>query len=102
MLKAFDRRPRPAAVGEATWTAARDELLRWLGTLMTRMPKTTDAIADSCAASLLALMPVHDRLGRDDYARLRGALHLGLAVVADRFILSANAAALATTLAATS
>ena len=40
-------------------------------------------------------MPVHDRLGRDDYALLRGAMHAGLAAIAERFVVSADAPALA-------
>ncbi len=101
VLKAFDRRPRPDAVGAAAWDAARAELLRWISTGMLRLPKTTEAIADSFAAPLLALMPVNDRLGRDDYALLRGALHADLAAVAARFARSADISALARALVAT-
>jgi hypothetical protein len=102
VLKAFDRRSRPDAVGTPTWDAARAELLRWIGTGMLRLPKTTDAIADSFAGPLLALMPVHDRLGRDDYALLRGAMHAGLAAIAERFVTFANVPSLARALVATS
>jgi hypothetical protein len=102
VLKAFDRRARPDAVGAPAWDAARTELLRWIGTGMLRLPKTTDAIADSFAASLLALMPVHDRLGRDDYALLRGAMHAGLAAIVERFAMSANVQSLARALVAAS
>jgi hypothetical protein len=102
VLKAFDRRPRPDAVGAPAWDAARAELLRWIGAGMLRLPKTTEAIADSFAGSLLALMPVHDRLGRDDYVLLRGAMHAGLAAIAARFVMSADAPALARALVATS
>jgi hypothetical protein len=45
VLKAFDRRPRPDAVSAPAWDAARAELLRWIGTGMLRLPKTTDAVA---------------------------------------------------------
>jgi hypothetical protein len=99
-LKAFGRRPRPGAVSAAVWDAARAELLRWVGSVMLRMPKTTEAIADSFAGPLLAVMPVHDRLGRDDYALLRGALHVGLAAIADRFLVCVDAPALAAALVA--
>jgi hypothetical protein len=102
VLKAFDRRPRPDAVGAPTWDAARAELLRWIGAGMLRLPKTTDAIADSFAGPLLALMPVHDRLGRDDYARLRGPMHAGLAAIAERFVMSADVPSLARALVAAS
>jgi hypothetical protein len=72
--------------------------------IATRSPRswTTEAIADSFAGSLLAVMPVHERLGRDDYPRLRGALHVGLAAIADRFVASVDAPELARVLAATS
>jgi hypothetical protein len=99
-LAAFDRRPRPAAVTAVAWNAARTEIVRWLNILVRRLPKTTEAIADSFAGPLLALMPVHDRLGRDDYPRLRGAMHLGLATIEDRFLVSVDASALAKALAA--
>jgi hypothetical protein len=102
VLKAFDRRPRPEAAGTAAWDAARVELLRWVGTVMLRLPKTTDAIADSFAGPLLAVMPVHDRLGRDDYALLRGAMHVSLAAISDRFLVSADGPELAKALVATS
>ncbi len=46
VLKAFDRRPRPDAAARPAWDAARAELLRWIGTGMLRLPKTTDAIAE--------------------------------------------------------
>jgi len=102
VFKAFDRRPRPDAVGAPAWDAARSKLLRWIGAGMLRLPKTTEAIADSFAGSLVALMPVHDRLGRDDYARLRGALHAGLAAIAERFVMSANVQSLSRALVAAS
>jgi hypothetical protein len=102
VLKAFDRRPRPDAVSAPAWDAARAELLRWIGTGMLRLPKTTDAVADSFAGPLLALMPVNDRLGRDDYALLRDAMHAGLAAIAERFAMSANVQSLARALVATS
>ena len=101
VFKAFDRRQRPDAVGAPAWDAARAELLHSIGALGHRPPKTNEVIADSFAASLLALMPVHDRLGRDDYARLRAAMHAGLAAIADRFAAAADAAALAPALVAT-
>ncbi len=97
---AFDRRPRPDAVTASTWNAARAELVRWLGSVMVRLPKSSEEIADSFAGPLLALMPLHDRLGRDNYTILRGALHLTLATIHDRFIMSVNAPALAKALAA--
>lgn len=102
VLKAFDRRPQPDAVSAPAWDAARAELRRGVGSLMHRRPKITDAIADSYAGQLLALMPVNDRLGRDDYARLRGAMRAGLAAIAERFHLSADVPALARALVAAS
>ncbi len=102
VVKAFDRRPRPEAIGAEAWDAARVELLRWLSGTPLRLPMTTDAIADSFAGPLLALMPVHDRLGRDDYALLRGAMHAALALIADRFAASADTPALARALVAAS
>jgi hypothetical protein len=97
---AFDRRPPPDVIAAPAWSAARAEVLRSLGSIMLRLPKTPEAIADSFAGQLLALMPVHDRLGRDDYALLRGAMHVSLATISDRFLLSVDAPALAQALTA--
>ena len=75
--------------------------MRRTGTVTLRLPKSPEAIADSFAGPLLAMMPLHDRLGRDDCALLRGAMHVGLAAISDRFSGSANVPQLAWALAVT-
>lgn len=97
----FHGRPRPPrGCGIDVERGAR--LLRWLGSVMRRLPKTTKEIADSFAGQLLAPMPVHDRLGRDDDALLHGAMHVGLATISHGFLISIDAPALAGALVATS
>lgn len=97
---AFDRRPPSPAVTASAWNAARAGVVRWLGAIMLRLPKTTDEMSDSLVGPMLAVMPIHDDLGRDDFPLLRGAMRAGLAAVRERFLASVNAPALAKALAA--
>jgi hypothetical protein len=99
---AFDRRPPSPAVTASAWNAARAGIVRWLGAIMLRLPKTTDEMSDSLVGPMLAVMPIHDDLGRDDFPLLRGAMRGGLAAVRERFLASVNAPALAKALAARS
>jgi hypothetical protein len=96
---AFDRHPRPAAMTIAAWAAGRAELGRWLGEAASYPPKGTNAIAEDFVGPMLALMPIHDALGRDDYPLLRNAMRTSLAVVHARFAASAVASLLAQSLA---
>ena len=95
---AFDRRPRPPAMTIAAWAAGRAELLRWLGEAASYPPKATNAIVDAFAGPMLALMPIHDALGRDDYPLLRNAMRTALAAVHARFAARAVAPLLAQSL----
>jgi hypothetical protein len=97
---AFDRRPPSPAVTAPAWSAARAGIVRWLGDIMLRLPKTTDDMSDSLVGPMLAVMPIHDDLGRDDFPLLRGAMRTGLSAVHQRFLASVNAPALAKALAA--
>jgi hypothetical protein len=84
-LAAFDRHPRPAAMTIPAWAAARGELSRWLAEAAGYPPKSTNVIADPFVGPMLALMPIHDALGRDDYPLLRNTMHTALAAVHARF-----------------
>jgi hypothetical protein len=95
---AFDRRPAPIPL--PAWDTAAVEMARWLGEGARHPPRTTDEIVEPFAASLLALMPIHDALGPDDYPLLRTALRASLAAVRDRFVALMDAPALAAVLAA--
>jgi hypothetical protein len=92
---AFDRRPAPPAVRPPAWNAARAEMVRWLSSVMLYPPKTANEIVEPFAGPMLALMPIHDRLGRDDYPLLRGAMRTTLAAIHERFVSAVNAPALA-------
>ena len=59
-------------------------------------------MSDSLVGPMLAVMPIHDDLGRDDFPLLRGAMRTALAAVRERFLASVNAPALAKALAARS
>ena len=95
----FDRKPAPTAIAPAAWAAARGEIVRGLRDLARRPVKPTNEIADPFVAPMLALMPMHDALGPDDFPRLRSAMRNSLAAVHARFIASVDAPALAHTLA---
>jgi hypothetical protein len=92
----FDRR------SELLPTAAEDTagiaMARWLGDAASHPPRTTDEIVEPFAPSMLALMPIHDALGPDNYPLLRNALRMTLAAIRDRFIADMDAAALAAAL----
>lgn len=90
----FDRRPAPAAVRPAAWAAARAEIARWLGDLARRPVRPTNEIADPFVGPMLALMPIHDALGRDDFPLLRSAMRNSLAALHARFMASMNAPSL--------
>ncbi len=72
--EAFDRHAVPAAMREVDWRAARVELIRSLGALCERPPLPVELIADAQASWFLAIMPLHEKLGRDDFPALRGRL----------------------------
>jgi len=97
---AFDRRGSPPAVALSAWNAARLEIVRWLGEVALHPPKTINEIVEPFAGPMLALMPIHDSLGRDDYPLLRGAMRATLAGIHDRFVAAMNAPALAKALTA--
>jgi len=97
---AFDRRGAPPAIALSAWNAARLEIGRWLGEVTLYPPKTINEIVDPFAGSMLALMPIHENLGRDDYPVLRDAMRAALAEIRDRLVTKINAPVLAKALAA--
>jgi hypothetical protein len=92
----FDSRsePLPTAAEDTAGIA----MVRWLADAASHPPRTTDEIVEPFAPSMLALMPIHDALGRDDYPLLRNALRATLAAIRDRFIAAMDAPALAAAL----
>lgn len=73
--------------------------MRWLGEVTLHPPKTINDIVEPFAASMLALMPIHDALGRDDYRLLRDAMRTALTDIHDRFTKEVNPSELAKTVA---
>jgi len=92
---AFDRRGAPPAVALSAWNAARREVARWLGEVIQYPPKTINEMVEPFAGPMLALMPIHEKLGRDDYALLRDAMRTTLSEIHDKFVKDLNASALA-------
>jgi hypothetical protein len=97
---AFDRRGAPPAIALSAWKAARQEIGGWLSEAALHPPKTINEIVDPFAGSMLALMPIHENLGRDDYPVLRDAMRAALAEIRDRLAGKINALVLAKALAA--
>jgi hypothetical protein len=90
----FDRRPAPSAVTPAAWAAARAEIARWLGGLARRPVRPTNEIVDPLVGPMLALMPIHDALGPDDFPWLRSAMRNSVAAIHARCKESADAPSL--------
>ena len=99
-VAAFGRRAVPAPGTADAWNLGRAEMVRWLGNPSRQAARTTEEIVEPFVGSLLALMPIHDLLGRDDFRQLRGALRVALAGAHERFAARVNASALAKTLTA--
>jgi hypothetical protein len=100
ILDNFDRRPVPAAIGDAEWHAARADLDRSLGEIGRRPLRTADAVVRDHASFYLAIMPLHPRLGADDFAALRDQLKGSLQQIQDMFAQRASRGALVHELAA--
>jgi hypothetical protein len=97
---AFGRRGAPPAIALSAWNAARLEIGRRIAEAALDPPKTVNEIADASAGSMLALMPIHENLGPDDYPLLRDAMRGALAGIRERFIKGAKAPVLAKALGA--
>jgi hypothetical protein len=95
ILEQFDRRPVPRALGDAEWRAARADLERSLNDLARSRPKSPEALARDHSGFYLAIMPLHAKLGPDDFAALRHQLALSLQQIYEGFAQRANLLALA-------
>ncbi len=94
ILETFDRRPVPSAIGDVDWHAARTDLERSLGELSQLRPKSADAVAEDHSTFYLAIMPLHPKLGADDFPTLRNQLKRSLAQAQEAFLQWANLPAL--------
>ena len=100
VLEHFDRRPVPAAIRDAEWRAARADLERSLSDLARARSKTAEAVVQDHSSFFLAIMPLHPKLGRDDFAALTNQLKLSLSQIQEAFAQRANLLAIAGELAA--
>jgi hypothetical protein len=99
ILDHFDRRPVPRAIGDVEWRAARADIERSLSDLVRAQPRTAEAVARDHSSFYLAIMPLHPKLGADDFAALSSQLKLALLQVQEAFAQRANLPALANALA---
>ena len=99
ILDHFDQRPVPRAIGDVEWRAARADLERSLNDLVRAQPKTAEAVARDHSSFYLAIMPLHPKLGADNFAALGSQLKLALLQVQEAFGQRANLPALANELA---
>jgi hypothetical protein len=95
VLESFDRRPVPRAIGDADWRAARADLERSLGELAHWRPTLAEAVARDHSTFYLAIMPLHPKLGADDFPALCNRLKLALLQIQEAFAHRANLLALA-------
>jgi hypothetical protein len=86
ILDVFDGKPPPEPVGSSAWSIARKEIAVSLGELARRPGRPIDAIVDEFASLFLALMPLHERLGSDDYPALRRVLEEALTEIRDKLL----------------
>ena len=87
------------AIGDVEWRAARGRPRRSLNDLVRAPPKTAEAVARDHSSYYLAIMPLHPKLGGDNFAALRSQLKLALLQIQEAFGQRANLPALANELA---
>lgn len=95
ILEHFDLRPVPRAIGDVEWRAARADLERSLNDLARARPKAPEALARDHSSFYLAIMPLHPKLGADNFAALTNQLKLSLLQIQEAFAQRANLLALA-------
>ncbi len=99
ILDHFDRRPVPRAIGDVEWRAARADIERSLNDLVRAQPRTAEAVARDHSSFYLAIMPLHPKLGADNFPALGSQLKLALLQIQEAFAQRANLLALANELA---
>ena len=95
ILEYFDQRPVPRAIGDVEWRAARADLERSLNDLARARPQTPEELARDHSSFYLAIMPLHPKLGADDFAALTSQLKLSLWHIREAFAQRSNLLALA-------
>jgi hypothetical protein len=100
ILDNFDRRPVPDVIGDAEWHAARADLERSLGEISRRPLRTADAVVQDHACFYLAIMPLHPKLGADDFPALCDELKQSLQQIQEAFAQRASRGSLVYELAA--
>jgi hypothetical protein len=100
ILDNFDRRSVPDVIDDAEWFAARADLGRSLGEISRRPLRSADAVVADQACFYLAIMPLHPRLGADDFPALCGELKRSLRQVQESFAQRASRGSLVYELAA--
>ena len=94
ILEHFDRRPVPRAIGDVEWRTARADLERSLSDLARAQPKTVEVVVRDHSSFYLAIMPLHPKLGADNFAALTNQLKLALLQIQEAFAQRANLPAL--------
>jgi hypothetical protein len=100
ILDNFDRRLVPDAIGDGEWRAARADLDRSLSEISRRPLPTADAVVQDHACFYLAIMPLHPKLGADDFPALRDELRQSLQQIQESFAQRASRGSLVYELAA--
>ncbi len=83
VLENFDRRPVPQSVGGDEWRAARADLERSLLSLAIQRLRTVETVVQEEAGFYLTIMPLHPKLGPDDFPALCNQLRQSLQQIRD-------------------
>lgn len=100
VLENFDRRPVPQSLGGDEWRAARADLERSLLNLNGQRLRTVETVVQEEASFYLTIMPLHPKLGPDDFPALCNQLRQSLQEIQDEFSRRIDLPAVASKLAA--
>jgi hypothetical protein len=96
----FDLRPVPPMIDAVEWGAARADLERSLLNLAGQSPKSAETVVRENASFYLMIMPLHAKLGPDDFPALCSQLRHALSQIQKEFVERADLPAVAGALAA--
>jgi hypothetical protein len=99
VLSVFDRYSVPEPLGTTAWGEARVELARRLQLVSLHPPKRAKDIPEPWAETYFNLMPIHEKLRRNEYPTIRNYLRVTMCNIHDEFSKRMDPAALTSALA---
>jgi hypothetical protein len=95
VLGVFDRYPVPSVLASGEWSTARAELARRLALVGLHPPKRAFEICEPWAETYFNLMPIHEKLRRNEFPTIRNYLRVTLCNIHDELTRRMDAPALA-------